>query len=369
MGVRQPTISGWLRQDGYTDNRGWKEGIRRIYSSVEEKRICELKTKRIKSNKYFVGSEYVQMDYANKHPGDRQPSLWFIEETVRDNNLQTAKPKKKRKGGSEYLLFPIEAIKQLGQIQQSGDFIGKKYIDNCSNPINIFSTSYYSPFKLYQIKRILAPKIPFVFPVLTDLWQEYPIPDVYRIDNGLQFRGTGSGKRFVSPFLKFILNLNIIPLFGSPNKPWTNPHIEGHNKVFSDKVWGKNRFTNLGQIDYECQRFNQESLELFNFKYRNNIQYIERKRYLTRRSKIECKKLNTRENKKIYFIRFVEYRDARKNSFVSILNEKVIIPEQYDRQFVLVECDIEKNKLNVFSEYQRKISQIHQVKFKINLPN
>lgn len=307
------------------------------------------------------------MDYARKYPNDRCPSIWFIKETVRKNNLQTAKPKKKRKGGAKYLLYPAEAIKQLGNIHQSGDFIGKKYIDNHSNPINIFSTSYYSPFKLYQIKRILAQKTLFVFPVLTDLWQKYPIPDIYRIDNGLQFRGTGSGKRFISPFLKFLLNLNIIPLFGSPSKPWTNPHIEGHNKVFSDKVWGKNRFTSLDQIDYECERFNLESVGLFDFKYQDCLQFIKRKRYLTQQSKIGYKTLNTIENKKIYFIRFVENRDTKNNSFIIILNEKVIVPEQYDHQFVLVECDIEKNKLNIFSEFEKKITQIHQTEFKINL--
>ena len=208
------------------------------------------------------------MDYAKTYPREPLPSTWFIEETVRDNNLQTAKPKKKRKGGSEYMLYPKEAVRQLGNIQQSADFIGKKYIDNHSDPVNIFSTNYYSPFKLYQIKRILAPKTAFVFPILIDSWQKYPIPDVLRIDNGLQFRGSGSGKRFLSPFLKFLLNLKVVPLFGSPNKPWTNPHIEGHNKIFNEKVWGKNRFTNLNQIDKECERFNQESLELFNFKYR-----------------------------------------------------------------------------------------------------
>lgn len=307
------------------------------------------------------------MNYAKLYPSNNVPSIWFIEESVRNNNLQTAKPKKKIKGGSKYLLFPIEAIRRLGKIQQSGDFIGKKYIDGRTEPINIFSTSYYYPFKLYQIKRILAAKTPYIFPVLMNLWQVFPIPDVYRIDNGLQFRGTASGKRFLSPFLKFLLNLDIIPLFGAPNKPWTNPHIEGNNKIFTDKVWSKNRFTDLCQIDVECERFNQESLELYNFKYQNYIQYFKRKRNLTAKSIIQTDKLKTIENKKIYFIRFVENRDFENHSFITILNEKVIVPEQYDHQFVLVECDIEKNKLNIYSEFEKQISQIHQIKFKINL--
>ncbi len=366
MKIRRATIIEWLRKEDYSDNRGWRNGVMRKYSTVEEQRICELKKKRVEQKKYFVGSEYIRMDYAKTYPDDIVPSTWFVEKVVRDNKLQTAKPKSKKKGGSEYLLYPVEAIKQLGKIQQSADFIGKKYIDNHSDPINIFSTSYYSPFKLYQIQPIFAAKTMFVLPVLAKLWLDFPIPDVFRIDNGLQFRGSGSGKKFLSPFLKFILNLNIIPLFGSPRKPWTNPHIEGHNKVFNDKVWSQNRFTGIEQINAECERFNQESLELFDFKYRSNLMFIKRKRYLTEKYKIESSELKTVENKKIYFIRFVESRDAQKNSFITVLNEKIIIPEQYDHQFVFVECDIEKNKLNIFSEYQRNVKQIHQVKFKLN---
>jgi hypothetical protein len=307
------------------------------------------------------------MDYAKKYPDDPMPSIWFIRDVIRRNKLQIAEPKKKKKGGSKYLLYPEEAIKRLGVIQQSGDFIGRKYIDGRSDPIDIFSTSYYSPFKLFQIKRVLASKSTYIYPVLTGLWQKHPIPDVYRIDNALTFRGSGSGKRFLSPFLRFILNLDIIPLFGAPRKPWTNPHIEGFNKTFGDKVWAQNRFTGLEQIDKECERFNQESLDLFNFKYKPSLIFLKQKRYLSNRSKLEFTKLNTVENKKIYFIRFVENQDFRKNSFITILNDKVIIPETYDHQFVLVECDIEKSKLKIYSEFEKKISQIHQIKFKINL--
>lgn len=70
-------------------------------------------------------------------------------------------------------------------MQQPADFIGKKYIGNQSGPINIFSTSYYSPFKLYQIQPAFAAKTRFVLPVLAKLWLDFPIPDVFRIDNGI----------------------------------------------------------------------------------------------------------------------------------------------------------------------------------------
>jgi hypothetical protein len=207
------------------------------------------------------------MDYVKKYSNNETPSQWFIAETIRKNKLQTRKAKKRKKGGSEYLLYPTESVRSLGYIHQSADFIGKKYISGSSEPINIFSTCYHSPIKLYQIKRTLAEKTDYAIEVLKEFWRVYPIPDVFRIDNALQFRGTARGKRVIGRFLIFLLNLGIIPLFASPSKPWTNPNVEGHNRVFNEKVWNTNHFVSLAQIDTECERFNYESEELFKFKY------------------------------------------------------------------------------------------------------
>ena len=159
------------------------------------------------------------MDYAKQFPDQEPPSVWFIDKTIRQAGLQTKKPKKHKKGGAEYLLYPVQAIKELGSVHQSADFIGKKYIAGQREPINIFSTSYYAPFKLYQIKLVVAEQAVYALENLTKLWRKYPVPDVLRIDNGLQFRGTARGKRYLSTFLKFLLNLGIVPLFGSPSKP------------------------------------------------------------------------------------------------------------------------------------------------------
>jgi hypothetical protein len=274
LGVRRATVIDWLSQDSYQDNRGWQKDNARKYSDEAiEERICQLKRRRIDQN-HFVGDDYVQMDYAKQFSREPLPSLWFINKTVRNAGLQTRKAKVRRKGGSAYLLYPVQSMRALGRIHQSADFIGKKYIAGRTEPINIFSTSYYAPFKLYQIKRIEAEKGIYALTELQRQWTVYPIPHVLRLDNGLQFRGTASGKRVLGLFITFLLNLNVTPLFGSPSKPWTNPHIEGHNRVFNEKVWGKNFFTSLEQIDHEAERFNQESIALFNFKY---AQYVHHK--------------------------------------------------------------------------------------------
>jgi len=329
-------------------------------------RICTLKRQRIEQNKYFVGSEYVQMDYAKKHPDHQLPSLWFIQHTIRQAGLQTRKPKRHRKGGSQYLLYPAQSIRNLGTVQQSADFIGKKYITGHSKPINIFSTCYYAPFKLYQIAPVQAEKAVYAIENLIHLWQTYPLPHVLRIDNGLQFRGSASGKRSLGMFLKFLLNLNVIPLFGAPSKPWTNPHIEGHNRVFGEKVWGRNVFTDPHQVATECNRFNNESLEYFYYKharlvFNSNYAYIESD------EQIETDRLLSVKGKKIYFVRFVDSSEKGTTAFMNILNENIPLPEQYNHQFVFAEWDVEKEKLSIYSEFKNVSILIMECTFNINI--
>lgn len=307
------------------------------------------------------------MDYAKQYPQETIPTVWQIDQAVREAKLQTKKPRgKKKRGGSKYLLYPAECVRRLGYVQQSADFIGKKYIAGRSEPINIFSSSYYSPFKLYKIKRVLAEKTTYAIDELKEQWSHYPIPDVFRIDNGLQFRGAGSGKRAAGMFLRFLLNLGVAPLFGSPSKPWTNPHVEGHNRVFNEKVWGNNFFTNLEQIDRECERFNQESLELFKFRYSRLI-FNGNFNYLERNQEIITDKLITTKGKRIYFIRFLESPNKDDKASTIILNERICLPEKYNHQFVFVEWDIEKELLLFYSEFEKQISLIHQVQFRLNI--
>ena len=367
LGIRRATIVAWLQQEQYADSRGWQIGQPRIYTDAEiAERICSIKRKRIENKNYFVGSEYVQMDYAKRYPENRLPSIWFIDKTVRQTGLQTRKPKERKKGGSEYLLYPVQAIRSLGSVHQSADFIGKKYIAGQREPINIFSTSYYAPFKLYQINPVEAEQAVYAVENLIRLWRKYPLPDVVRIDNGLQFRGTARGKRCLSTFLKFLLNLGVKPLFGSPSKPWTNPHIEGHNRVFNEKVWGQNFFTSRDQVAAECERFNRESLEYFHFKYaqlvvNGTFSYIEAKQ------NIETDTLLSVKNKKVYFIRFVESADHGTKAWIKILNETVFLPQQYCHQFVFAEWNIEHEQLLIYSEYNKTVTLILTREFNLNI--
>lgn len=344
---------------------GWQDGTPRKYTDPAiADRIRTLKKYR-NQHRYLVGNEYVLMDYDNQF-GPPLPSRWYVDQVVRDADLQIKKPKpEKRERSAEYLLYPNESMKRLGEVQESADFIGKKYIAGRSEPVNIFSASYYTPWKLFQMQRILAEKAVYVIPILKEQWVKYPVPNVFRFDNGLQWRGTARGKRCLGMMLRFLLNLGITPLFGAPSKPWTNPHIEGHNRVFNEKVWGQNWFTSLEQIDKECGRFNAESLEYFHYKYSQTV-FNGDYRYLEKNQEVDTERLAGKKGKKIYFVRFVESLDADTKSHIVILNETVRLPEKFNHQFVFVEWNIEKERLYVFSEYQTVATLIAEFKFTLN---
>jgi hypothetical protein len=156
--LRRATVIDWLKQSEYHERRGWRPGrMRKPKAPCVPERIRKLKKRRVE-HCYLVGSPYVQMDYAKRYPKEPLPSVWCIDQVVREANLQTRKAKIKHRGGSAYLLYPVVSMRRLGLIQESADFIGKKYLEGSPRPVTIFSSCYYRPFKMYQIYRTEAEK-------------------------------------------------------------------------------------------------------------------------------------------------------------------------------------------------------------------
>lgn len=329
----------------------------------------ELKQARITGKQYFLGSPHIQMDYAKKYPQYPMPSLWFFDEAVRRAGLQTHEPKKRKKGQNivSRLLFPIKSIIALGKIQQSCDFVGKKYIQGSGEPISIFSTSFYQWFELYQIKRVLAETAEAAMGALTAFWEKFPLPNVLREDNGMTFRGTGRQPGHIGKFVKFALNLNITPLFSSAYQSYTNPHIEGHNRTFGDKLWDKHHFTAPDDIDIECDKFNAESREFFEWKFKERLsnKYLRR---LNSKSILDSSVLRSTKGKKICFIRFVEcWKELNDTSGVVVLDRFVEISEAYLNQYVLVTLNLETTTISIISESAGKVYQIINQRFEYTL--
>lgn len=305
------------------------------------------------------------MDYAKMYPGSQVPSTWFVDDVVRRNHLQTHEPKKRTKGQNivSRLLFPIQSIIKLGRIQQASDFIGKKFIAGRTEPISVFSTSYYQWFERYYIRRVEAEKAEHAIASLVTFWQTHPIADVMRVDNGMTFRGTGAAVGLVGRFVIFLLNRNVIPLFSSPYQSYTNPHIEGHNRTFTEKLWTKHHFTSLDEIDRECDRFNAESREFFEYKFKERL-LSSHLRYLTDSSVPEHETLRSVAGKKIHFIRFVErWKETDARSGVIVLNRFISVPETYLNQYVFVVLNLETAMLHLYSEHHGISTEIFRQSF------
>lgn len=369
LGIRKATIIDWLKRESYEERRGWKQG-RRVYTGDEEERVASLKRERIDGKKYFLGAPHVRMDYAKQFPNDPLPSLWFVNDVVRRQGLQTHEPKKRKKGQSivSRLKFPIRSILGLGRIQQSSDFIGKKYVAGRKEPVSVFSTSYYQWFGLYQVWRVSSEKAENAIACLAGLWKRFPIPHVMRMDNGMTFRGTGRAEAHVGRCVVFLLNRGVTPLFSSPYQSYTNPHIEGHNRTFTEKLWSTQHFTSDEQIDEACVRFNAESEEFCRWNFKDRLDDRELRFLPETTEPSEPEILRSAKGKKICFIRFVErWKEKGDECGVVILNRFVRIPDPYLNQYVFVTLDLETTSIRVTSEHDGQTTQILKRRFPYTL--
>lgn len=369
LGLRKATIIRWFSVEAYTEGRGWHKGGYRTHTETEAERIVTLKKTRIEKRKYFLGSPHVRMDYAKQFRDEKLPSLWFFDKVVRDAGLQTHEPKRRKKGQGivKRLRFPIKSIICLGRIHQSSDFIGKKFITGRSEPISIFSTSYYQWLQLFQIWRTEAESATCAIARLSTLWQTTPIPNVMRMDNGMTFRGTGAGVARVGTFLKFLLNIGITPLFSAPYQSYTNPHIEGHNRIFTEKLWGRHVFKTIEEIDAECARFNDESREYYEYAFKERLAQ-KSLRFLVPERTIITDRLQDTRGKKVCFIRFVEqWLERGRASGIVLLNRFVVLPEAYLNQYVFVTVNLETAMLTITSEHDGIVDEILRQKFPYTL--
>jgi hypothetical protein len=141
------------------------------------------------------------------------------------------------------------------------------------------------------------------------------------------------------------------PLFSAAYQSYTNPHIEGHNRTFTDKLWSRHTFMDRNDIDRECNRFNLESQEYFFYRFKERLQKKNLK-YLTSADHIDDTVLHSTKGKKICFIRFVErWKESDDQVGMVILNRFVPVPEPYVNQYVLATLDLQSAMLRVVSEY------------------
>lgn len=136
------------------DARGCKKHRLRSYTLQDEKRVL-LIHEHLDENAqtYFSGASAILQTYRKQYPRGKELTLRFIGRTLANHGLST-KPKVRVKGASRYLHYPATLIQHLGQSILEIDFIGKKFIENRTQPVNFIGFSLTKPRKLKYFQRV-----------------------------------------------------------------------------------------------------------------------------------------------------------------------------------------------------------------------
>lgn len=334
-------------QDFTKDRRGWQKGKSRKYTEVDEYRVLEIREELEKDkNIFFAGASAILQEYRKKHQEGKPFSLMFIGRVLSKHGKATKRRGSKR-GASRYLLYPAYTINNLGERLLEIDFIGKKFIEGRTEPINFIAFSLRTP-ALKHFRRISGETAENVIKESKRFFRVFCKPDVVKVDNAFAMRGSSSGERPISKVMMFFLQNEITPIFTAPRKPWNQASIEGANSVFSRKLWNRFEFRNLKEID--------EKIKLFNEAYRKYCEFPdqplenkERKNYIP----------------KIYYIRKV-YEEECGKGYIEVANTRVLLPPEYINLFVLAEWNLKEEKLTVNLEREKELFTINRIPFKIN---
>lgn len=351
------------------DKRGWKKGRLRVYSKEDEKRIIKIRKELREEESFFFGAAVVKRNYERKY--GKEIKLWFVEKVLREAYLTKGR-KEKVKGMSKYMHYPTYTLSKLGEIVMAMDFIGPRFLKGQREGINFLSLKYIRPRKYGLIRRIEGQTTSETIRILSEVWKHHPLPDVLKVDNDSAFGAQSLHKESVGRLTFFLLNLGVIPLYIAPRSPWNNGDVEGFNSIFSKKFWNRINFSGEEEIDVAIKKFNCE-YEKYTDLVGNNPPPKE-PRFITDFKDFKTKDWQNRrvkklKAKKIYFLRIVRRRGERgkegEKGFINILGREVILNKKYLNLFVLCKLDLEKIRLSINVEEDRKLVEIAQKKFAV----
>lgn len=347
-------VRKWIAEKDITkDSRGWPKGLQRKYTKKEFQRVKGVRKECEENGNYYYGPIEVQRVYLQKYPKERKPSLDFIKYVIKESGRARPYRKEKKKGGAKRKHYPARLISSLGKVIEEIDFIGPKQLEGSSIVFSFLSQSYKQPFKYNYIDRISAQQSQETAIRLIENWKEHPLPDVLKIDQDFAFIAKGRrGRKRIGKFIRFLLNLNIIPVFSAPGKSWNNALVEGDNGVFTKKVW-KIKYKTLREVDQSIERFNKEHFEFRKFKEGFNLNGYKRLSKNFKFSENPFKKLKVRKSKlqSIYFICLVEEMENNPDKgTIEIFKEKILLNKSYINQFVLAEVKLSSDELKIYYE-------------------
>lgn len=355
MGVSWNLVRTWAKtpnQDFTKDTRGWKKGITRKHPSGIRARVVTIRHALVRDpDEYYIDALAVQQNYETRYPGDPPPSIGYIKDILHTEGL-TIPHRKKRRGVAKYLCYPIKCVRRLGDRIAEIDFVGEKYIKGHSEPLHFLSIAYQKPRRLRMIVRTLSELTDEAIAATKGTFNELGWPEVARVDAGNPFTGRGErsdgkGARSIPRYAIFLLEHQVIPVFGAIRSPWNQAHVEGSNSVFGKNFWNQCDFTSVAQVDERLAAFNECS--------RKRARWQPWKRTVSKDS----------FTPRICFIRKVEEDTRRKKGIIPVASTWIVLPKAYIGLFVFVEWNLREETLSIYFE-REKIKLIKKLRFPIH---
>jgi len=336
-------------QDIAKDGRGWKKHRLRSYTKRDEERVLAIHRQLDKDPRvYFSGASAILHLYQQQYPRGKEITLRFIGRTLAKYGL-AAKSKVRVKGASKYLHYPATLIDNLGTSILELDFIGKKFIDNRTEPVNFIGFSLTKPRKLKYFQRVESETAAEAITHCQRFFDQFEKPEVIKIDNGFAFAGAGPQARTLNSFTLFLMKQKIIPVFTAPRKPWNQASIEGSNSIFARKFWHRERYTSIEMIDQRLMWFNKS--------YQQYHGYQAPTRGTRRKTPFVPM---------VYFIRKAYQDERTKRAYIEILKEKITLPKSYVGMFVLAQWNLKRDTLCVFYESDQHAILVKELNFILN---
>jgi len=335
-------------QDFEADNRGWEKNKTRTHTDGNKQLVKKIRKELEKSDRYlYVGPKAIlKRINKNKKYKNKNFNIPFITRTLKE--LKLSKPNKKRKkGGSRYSHYPKYLISEIGETILEIDFV-QRFIKGQTKPLNFLAFSC-KQLNLKQYRRVSAQTSINTQKELKWFFKQFFIPDAVKMDNGSAFIGSNSAKRTISKTVKFLFSKNIISIFTNPRSPWNNGSVEGSNSVFARNFWNKFIFKSVEEVDKKLKWFNQSSLEYSDYDEKN-IKRDKDKKFIPQ----------------IYFIRKVYVDEQTEKGEINILNEKIILPNEYINLYTLSMWNLKTQMLYIYFEKEQNKILIKKLKFQIN---
>ncbi len=357
-------VSRWVNMTDAeinSDNRGWEKNRLRKYQQNDADKIISIRKDLEKEESYFWGDKVVKANYIKQTGKDI--SLWFVGSQLKKYGI-TKSHSKKKKGGSRYMKYPVTTLSKLGGSMMSIDFIGPRYLKDSSEHINFLSCKYIRPNKDGIVKRISGQTTQQTIEILQQIWKDYFIPQILKVDNDSAFGSNLTHKKCIGRLTLFLLNIGVRPLYIAPRSPWNNGEVEGFNNVFSQKFWNRISFENEQEIDIKIKDFNFE-YEKYSQLTSNNLEIKDQKK-ISDFGKIDFfdKKVKNFREKNIYFLRIVrrkgEKGEENEKGFINILGEEITLNQDIINLFVFCKIDLKNKEIIISTEDET--GKLHKIK-------